>query len=81
MKSNIKKIALIFIGIVTTILGLLWFLQGLDLVRIKPILCFANCELITGGSLIWAIIGFIILVIGIIVVYFNLRRINKDKTN
>jgi len=74
-----KKIALVIVGIIAALLGLLWFLQGADLVRIKPILCFANCEPITGGSLLWVIIGLITLAVGIGVIYLSLRRSKKDK--
>ncbi len=74
-----KKIALVIVGIIATLLGSLWFLQGADLVHIKPILCFANCEPITAGSLLWAIIGLVAFVIGIGVIYLNLRPSKKDK--
>jgi hypothetical protein len=63
-------IALIF-GITISLLGLLWFLQGSDLVHIKPILCFANCQPITGKSLQWQIMGAIAFVAGAIIVYIS----------
>ena len=80
IKMNFKKIAIMFVGIVAMLLGLLWFLQGLDLVQIKPILCFANCEPITGGSLLWTIIGLIVFFIGIGAIYLGLRD-KKSNTN
>ena len=33
----------IVIGITLVALGLLWSLQGADLIQVKPILCVANC--------------------------------------
>lgn len=45
------------LGTALTLLGILWSLQGADVVRIQPILCFANCEPITGGSLLWLALG------------------------
>ena len=50
-----------------TLLGLLWFLQGADILHIRPILCFADCEYITGGSRFWAITGALSFVLGIAV--------------
>lgn len=52
-------------GIVLVLLGLLWALQGADLIHIQPILCFANCEPLVGGSLTWLIVGVIVLLFGI----------------
>jgi hypothetical protein len=69
-----KKITLIIIGTVLTFLGLLWFLQGSDLVHIKPILCFANCEPITGKSLIWQVVGSLFFVIGGLLIYKNIKK-------
>lgn len=39
------------------LLGGLWLLQGLGLVHLRPILCFADCEPIQDPSAAWAIIG------------------------
>jgi hypothetical protein len=52
-------------GFILTALGLLWTLQGADLIQIKPILCVANCEPVTGGSTLWLSIGIITTVIGL----------------
>ena len=59
------KILKISGGIIFTALGLLWSLQGGDLIHIKPILCVANCEEIAGGSMLWLSIGIISTVIGL----------------
>lgn len=47
----------IIVGFVLTSLGLLWSLQGANLVRLKPILCVANCEPVVGGSMAWLVVG------------------------
>ena len=50
----------IFVGVVSALaiaLGLLWLFQGLGLVHVRPILCFANCEEIQGPSMTWAVVG------------------------
>ena len=53
-------------GVVLVLLGLLWALQGADLIRIKPILCVANCEPMTGGSSLWLLIGIVTIAIGLL---------------
>jgi uncharacterized BrkB/YihY/UPF0761 family membrane protein len=73
-----KNIVAVIFGAILSLLGLLWFLQGSDLVYMKPILCFANCKPITGKSLQWQIMGVIAFVIGAIIIYRCLK--NKKKT-
>ena len=55
----------VIVGLILTALGLLWSVQGADLIQIKPIFCVANCEPITGGSMMWLSIGIITTVIGL----------------
>lgn len=76
---NKKSIAAIFFGIILALLGLLWFLQGSDLVHIKPILCFANCEPVTGRSFQWQIVGSVVFVIGAYFTFMGLKRSVKIK--
>jgi hypothetical protein len=61
----IRIIALIC-SIAAILLGLLWLFQGLGLVQIKPILCFADCAPIQGSSSTWAITGAFTLLAGAI---------------
>jgi hypothetical protein len=72
-----KGMALLFIGIIMSFLGLLWFLQGSAIVHLQPILCFANCEPITGKSPLWQVIGAFTFVIGIIIVGSSIRNANR----
>jgi hypothetical protein len=58
-----KTVALIA-GVISLLLGGLWLLQGLGVVQIRPILCFANCAPIQGPSLTWAIAGFVLATVG-----------------
>src|SRR5690606_654371 len=44
-------------GILLMALGLFWFLQGADLIRVDPILCVADCEPLVGGSVQWQLQG------------------------
>lgn len=52
------------VGVVAILLGGLWLLQGLGIVQIQPILCFANCEPVQGASVTWAVIGAAVLLAG-----------------
>jgi len=52
-------------AVAMVLLGLLWALQGADLVHVEPLLCFANCEPMVGGSLVWLIVGLLVLAFGI----------------
>lgn len=47
------------------LLGLLWALQGTNLIRIRPLLCFADCQPLTGGSTTWLCIGVVTMAVGI----------------
>jgi ABC-type branched-subunit amino acid transport system permease subunit len=72
-----KFIALIISGIILSFLGILWFLQGSDLVHINPILCFADCTPITGKSVTWQIAGGVVFVIGVVILAACLK--NREK--
>jgi hypothetical protein len=74
-----KQIISLIFGTALFLLGLLWFLQGSDLVHIKPILCFANCEVITGISLQWQVFGAMVMIVGGIIGYRGLRKADKQE--
>ena len=44
-------------AVISVLLGALWMLQGLGVVHLRPILCFAKCEPIQGASRTSAIVG------------------------
>jgi hypothetical protein len=69
-----KRVIGAIVGPVLAMLGLLWFLQGAGLVRMCPVLCFADCECVEGGSLFWEIAGAITFTIGVIPAWVSLRR-------
>ena len=71
---DLKRVIGAIVGIVLAMLGLLWFLQGTGLVRMCPVLCLADCECVTGGSLFWEIGGAITFTIGVILAWVSLRR-------
>ncbi len=74
---KIKKIALFFVGIIMIFLGLLWFLQGADIIHLKPLLCFTNCEPITGKSPQWQIAGAVIFIVGIFIIGKTIAKTNQ----
>jgi hypothetical protein len=76
---NKKSILGIVVGIVITLLGLLWFLQGSDLVHLKPILCFADCEPIVGKNMQWQIMGAIAFVLGAIIIGACVKSIGRRR--
>jgi len=62
------------VSVIGVLLGGLWLLQGLGLVQIRPILCFADCEPVQGPSLTWAIIGILVVTAGILGTRYSLRH-------
>ena len=62
------------LGAIAVLLGGLWFLQGTGLVTIGPILCIAECEALEGPSLLWAVLGLGLLMVGAAGIWFALLR-------
>lgn len=58
------RVTTLVLSVISVLLGGLWLLQGLGLVNVRPILCFADCAPIQGPSVTWTIIGAIALAIG-----------------
>lgn len=65
------------IGVGVVLLGLLWFLQGADLVHVRPILCFADCEPLAGGSIGWLIAGLFGMIAGALLIRSSARQANR----
>ncbi len=61
-------------GLIAALLGGPWLLQGLGIVQMQPILCFANCAPIQGPSATWAVLGAVVLAVGGAVVYLSLKK-------
>jgi hypothetical protein len=59
----VKTLAFLF-GLVAVLLGGLWLLQGIGIVHLRPILCFADCVPVQGPSATWAVIGALVLAVG-----------------
>jgi LPXTG-motif cell wall-anchored protein len=65
-------------GTTFALLGGLWLLQGLGIVHVKPILCFADCAEIQGQSATWSIVGGVVLSVGIILIFWRFKRQAKE---
>jgi hypothetical protein len=51
-------------SVMAVLLGALWLLQGLGVVHLRPLLCFADCAPVQGPSVTWAAIGAVMLTVG-----------------
>jgi hypothetical protein len=71
---NRRGLPWILLGVAVTLLGLLWLLQGADLVHVRPILCLADCTPLEGGSIGWMMAGTLLLILGLLAIGAGLRR-------
>jgi hypothetical protein len=71
---NAKNVATTTVGVGIALLGVLWFLQGADLVHMQPILCLADCEPLVGGSVGWMVAGGVGIVAGTLLIRSSVRR-------
>jgi hypothetical protein len=62
------------IGVLAVLLGGLWLLQGLGMVHMKPILCFADCATLQGPSTTWAVIGAVVAAAGLPGAFYGFKR-------
>jgi hypothetical protein len=62
------------VSVIAVLLGGLWLLQGLGLVQVRPILCFADCEPVQGPSSTWAIVGLLVVTGGILGIRYSLKH-------
>jgi hypothetical protein len=68
------KTVVLVASVIGVLLGGLWLLQGLGLVQVRPILCFAECEAVQGPSSTWAVIGLLVVMAGILGIRHSLRN-------
>jgi uncharacterized membrane protein (Fun14 family) len=74
MERRIMKMLARIVGVICLMLGSLWLLQGLGVVHVRPILCFADCAPVQGPSLMWAIIGLLLVSAGALAIFRSLKR-------
>lgn len=77
-KSPMIRATLVF-GIFSALLGGLRLLQGLGIVHIRPILCFADCATIQGPSPTWVMIGAVTLAISGLLIFWSIRGPHNTK--
>lgn len=65
------------LGVLLTGLGVLWALQGADLVHIEPVACVAHCESVEGFSTKWLVAGIVTLVVGLTIAWQSIRRVMR----
>ena len=70
---QMKKI-IFCVGLIAALLGGLWLLQGMGLVNIRPILCFADCVPVQEPSATWAITGALALAFGGAAMFWSIKR-------
>lgn len=58
------------VGILAGLLGGLWLLQGLGIVHLRPVLCFADCDPVQGPSSTWVVVGAVVLAAGTLSVFW-----------
>ena len=68
------RIIVLVSGIIAILLGALWLLQGLGIVHLRPLLCFADCAPVQGPSATWAVIGAIAVAVGAYGVVWSRRH-------
>lgn len=69
-----KALAVTAVGVLLALLGVLWFLQGADVIHLQPVLCVANCEPVVGGSTAWMVAGIIAIILGTLLIGWGARR-------
>ena len=69
------------VGVISGLLGGLWLLQGLDLVHVRPILCFADRVPLQGPSPTWALIGFFVVTAGVLAILYALNVVPSHRNS
>lgn len=72
------RIVALVLGVIAVLLGGLWLLQGLGIVHMRPILCFADCGPVQGPSSGWAVAGAVTIMIGGLAIFWSRRRPAKS---
>ena len=70
------RIMTLILGVIAVLLGGLWLLQGLGIVHLRPILCFADCVPVQGPSTTWAVIGAVTMAVGAFGVVWSRRQVS-----
>jgi hypothetical protein len=75
----VNRVQQVFAGLLIA-LGALWSLQGAGIVRLKPILCVADCAEVQGASGQWLATGLGTIAAGVALWFLARRRSLKART-
>jgi hypothetical protein len=70
----VLKTVVLVVSVIAVLLGGLWLVQGLGLVQVGPILCFADCEPLQGPSVTWAVLGLLLVTAGGLGMFYSLKH-------
>lgn len=63
------------VGLAVSGVGILWFLQGSDLVHIEPIACVGDCEPVVGHHPAWQVAGAVAVLTGALATTLAVRKL------
>ncbi len=75
MRAFWTVVSVIGLGVIAV--GLLWFLQGSDLVHIDPIACTGKCEPVRGHQPGWQVAGTAAVAIGLVALTTGWRKVRR----
>jgi hypothetical protein len=78
-EENTMKAIVLVVGVISALLGVLWLLQGLGIVHVWPILCFADCAPVQGPSSTWATIGVFALAAGVLAILYSRKLLRTRR--
>lgn len=76
---NLAWVAVLVTGLAAGGIGLLWFLQGSDLVHVEPIACVGDCEPVVGHHPEWQIAGIVGVLVGALSTTYALRQLRSER--
>lgn len=65
---------ILVVSVTALLFGGLWLIQGLGLVQVEPLLCFADCEPLQGPSVTWAVAGLALVTVGVLGILHFVRH-------
>jgi hypothetical protein len=63
------------VGLAAVGVGVLWILQGSDVLHLNPVLCAADCRPVTGHQPAWQVAGAVTAALGVGAVVLAVRKV------
>jgi hypothetical protein len=76
---SLRVLGLFVLGAALVLLGVLWVLQGADLVHVRPVLCVTDCKPVTGGSFGWLLAGVVTGLFGLFALAAARRQVHRTE--